>query len=95
MVARGGFGVAELGPHIATLLFPLGPGVGVVEGRDGHKLARIEAGYEPVIANPKGDLPVMDANSNNAMFFGGDDAARAAALKYAEGLELWSGRGIP
>jgi hypothetical protein len=33
-------------------------------------------GYEPVIANPKGDLPVMDVNSNNAMFFGGDNAAR-------------------
>ena len=48
----------------------------------------VEAGYEPVIANPKGDLPVMDANSNNAMFFGGDDAARADALKFAEGLEL-------
>src|ERR1700742_4001855 len=47
----------------------------------------LEAGYEPVIANPKGDLPVMDANSNNAMFFGGDDAARADALKYATGLE--------
>jgi putative intracellular protease/amidase len=48
----------------------------------------VEAGYEPVIANPKGDLPVMDANSNNAMFFGGDDAARADALKFAERLEL-------
>src|ERR1700750_3147403 len=47
----------------------------------------IEAGYEPVIANPKGDVPVMDANSNNAMFFGGDDAARADALKYAQGIE--------
>ena len=47
----------------------------------------VEAGYEPVIANPKGDLPVMDANSNNAMFFGGDDAARAAALAYAQGIE--------
>lgn len=46
----------------------------------------IEAGYEPVIANPKGDRPVMDVNSNNAMFFGGDDAARAGALKVAEGL---------
>jgi putative intracellular protease/amidase len=46
----------------------------------------IEAGYEPVIANPKGDRPVMDVNSNNAMFFGGDDAARADALKFAEGL---------
>ena len=40
----------------------------------------IEAGFEPVIANPKGDRPVMDVNSNNAMFFGGDDAARADAL---------------
>jgi hypothetical protein len=48
----------------------------------------LEAGYELVIANPKGDLPVMDANSNNAMFFGGDDAARADALKFAQGLEL-------
>src|SRR6202012_3512410 len=48
----------------------------------------VEAGHEPVIANPKGDLPVMDANSNNAMFFGGDDAARADALKFAQGLEL-------
>src|SRR6202012_4037407 len=47
----------------------------------------VEAGYEPVIANPKGERPVMDVNSNNAMFFGGDDAARADALKFAEGLE--------
>jgi putative intracellular protease/amidase len=48
----------------------------------------VEAGYQPVIANPNGARPVMDANSNNAMFFGGDDAARADALKFAEGLEL-------
>src|SRR6201996_6794499 len=48
----------------------------------------VEAGFEPVIANPRGDRPVMDANSNNAMFFGGDDAARADALTFAEGLEL-------
>ncbi len=47
----------------------------------------VEAGYEPVIANPKGDLPVMDVHSNNAMFFGGDDAARADALKYSQGIE--------
>jgi len=47
----------------------------------------VEAGYEPVIANPKGDRPVMDANSNNAMFFNNDDAARADALRFAEGLE--------
>src|ERR1700744_2222023 len=50
----------------------------------------VEAGYEPVIANPKGDRPVMDVNSNNTMFFGGDDAARADALKFAEGTELLS-----
>jgi putative intracellular protease/amidase len=48
----------------------------------------VEAGYQPVIANPNGARPVMDANSNTAMFFGGDDAARADALKFAEGLEL-------
>jgi putative intracellular protease/amidase len=47
----------------------------------------IAAGYEPVIANPKGDLPVMDANSNNKMFFGGDDAARADALNFAQNIE--------
>lgn len=47
----------------------------------------VEAGYEPVIANPNGDMPVMDAQSNNAMFFGGDDAAREQALKYAQGIE--------
>jgi putative intracellular protease/amidase len=46
----------------------------------------IEAGYEPVIANPDGDRPAMDANSDNPMFFGGDDAARADALAFAEGL---------
>ena len=33
----------------------------------------VEAGYTPVIANPNGDRPLMDANSNHAMFFGGDD----------------------
>jgi putative intracellular protease/amidase len=47
----------------------------------------VDAGYEPVIANPNGDMPVMDANSNNAMFFGGDDAARAQALTYAQQIK--------
>jgi putative intracellular protease/amidase len=47
----------------------------------------IEAGYTPVIANPKGDAPAMDANSNKKMFFGGDDAARADALKYIQGIQ--------
>jgi putative intracellular protease/amidase len=46
----------------------------------------VEAGFEPVIANPRGERPAMDKNSNNAMFFGGDDAARADALTFAEGL---------
>src|ERR1700749_3245927 len=48
----------------------------------------VGAGYEPVIANPHGDEPVMDANSNNAMFFGGDDKAREEALQYAKELKL-------
>lgn len=47
----------------------------------------VEAGYEPVIANPKGDLPVMDNNSNNKMFFGGDEAARAEALDYSRKID--------
>jgi putative intracellular protease/amidase len=47
----------------------------------------IEAGYEPVIANPKGDLPAMDANSNNKMFFGGDDKARADAAEYVKTID--------
>jgi putative intracellular protease/amidase len=47
----------------------------------------VEAGYTPVIANPKGDMPVMDANSNNKMFFGGDDSARAEALKYVQNIQ--------
>lgn len=46
----------------------------------------VEAGFEPVIANPGGNRPAMDANSNNAMFFGGDETARADALSFAEGL---------
>src|ERR1700761_6960661 len=47
----------------------------------------IEAGYTPVVANPNGDRPLMDANSNHAMFFGGDDALRAETLKNVEGLQ--------
>jgi hypothetical protein len=31
-------------------------------------------------------MPVMDKNSNNKIFFGGDDAARADALKYAQNI---------
>src|ERR1700753_1138513 len=51
-------------------------------------LRKLEAaGFEAVIANPNGDEPVMDANSNNAMFFGGDDAARREALAYAQSIK--------
>jgi hypothetical protein len=38
----------------------------------------VEAGYTPVIANPKGDTPAMDANSNNKMFL---EAMTARALQ--------------
>src|ERR1700750_1563894 len=48
----------------------------------------VEAGYGPVIANPHRHLPAMYAYSNTAMFFGGDDAARADALAFAQNLEL-------
>jgi putative intracellular protease/amidase len=48
--------------------------------------ALIEAGYTPVFANPNGGTPSMDASSNNAKFFGGDDAKRMRALETADGL---------
>lgn len=44
--------------------------------------AIVDAGYTPVFANPNGDTPAMDPNSNNKMFFGGDDAKRTADLDY-------------
>lgn len=47
----------------------------------------VEAGHEPVIANPNGDMPVMDANSNNKLFFGGDDKARADAFTSSKGVQ--------
>jgi len=42
----------------------------------------VEAGYTPVFANPKGDTPQMDANSNNKNYFGGNDAKREEALSF-------------
>ncbi|KQW61766.1 thiamine biosynthesis protein ThiJ [Variovorax sp. Root411] len=42
----------------------------------------VEAGYTPVFANPKGDMPQMDANSNNKNYFGGNDAKREDALSF-------------
>ncbi|MFZ6767952.1 type 1 glutamine amidotransferase domain-containing protein [Undibacterium sp. Di26W] len=42
----------------------------------------VEAGYTPVFANPKGDTPEMDANSNNKNYFGGNDVKREDALSF-------------
>jgi putative intracellular protease/amidase len=42
----------------------------------------VEAGFEPVYANPRGNKPAMDPNSNNKLFFGGDEEKRAAALEF-------------
>lgn len=44
------------------------------------------AGFTPVFANPKGNAATMAPDSNNKMFFGGDEAARADAVRYADGL---------
>lgn len=46
-----------------------------------------ERGYEIVLATPSGQMPVMDQSSNNKNFFGGDDAARAKAVKFVSGLK--------
>ena len=42
----------------------------------------VEAGYTPVFANPKGDTPQMDSNSNHKNYFGGNDAKREDALSF-------------
>ena len=46
----------------------------------------VAAGFEPVFANPKGNAVSFAPDSNNKMFFGGDDAARAEAVKYVESI---------
>lgn len=46
--------------------------------------ALVDAGYVPVYANPNGDTPSMDASSNNAKFFGGDDEKRMQALRFID-----------
>ncbi|NWE67802.1 type 1 glutamine amidotransferase domain-containing protein [Pseudomonas gingeri] len=40
----------------------------------------IDHGYVPVFASPDGKTPVMDENSNNPMFFAGDETKRQEAL---------------
>jgi putative intracellular protease/amidase len=44
----------------------------------------IEAGYTPVFADPKGNEPVMDKNSNDKTFFGGNEEARLTSLKLVQ-----------
>ena len=45
----------------------------------------VDAGYTPVFANPKGQATTFDPVSNDKIFFGGDDAARAAAVDFLAG----------
>lgn len=49
-----------------------------------------EQGYQIVLATPSGQMPVMDKSSNDKNFFGGDDTARAKAVKFVEGLSAIS-----
>ena len=46
----------------------------------------IKAGFTPVFANPKGNAVSYDPVSNDKMFFGGSDAARAENVKFVEGI---------
>ena len=46
----------------------------------------IAAGFTPVFANPKGNATSFAPDSNNSMFFGGDDSARADAVEYVGGI---------
>jgi putative intracellular protease/amidase len=45
----------------------------------------VDAGYTPVFANPKGEPSTFDPVSNDKVFFGNDDAARAAAVAFLAG----------
>jgi putative intracellular protease/amidase len=49
-----------------------------------HKI--VDAGYTPVFADPKGNAVSFDPVSNDRVFFGGDETARAAAVKFLEGI---------
>lgn len=50
----------------------------------------VSRGYEIVMATPSGEPPVMDAGSNNAKFFAGDEAARKQAQVFTEKLPVIS-----
>jgi putative intracellular protease/amidase len=49
--------------------------------------ALIAAGYEPVFANPLGNEPVMDKNSDSAVFFGNNAANLQAAHQLLASLK--------
>jgi putative intracellular protease/amidase len=44
----------------------------------------VEAGYAPVFANPEGNAAAFDPVSNDKMFFGNDDNARAEAIRFID-----------
>jgi hypothetical protein len=46
----------------------------------------VDAGYTPVFANPKGNAVSFDPASDSKVFFGGDDAVRAQAVAFLEGI---------
>jgi putative intracellular protease/amidase len=48
----------------------------------------LDAGHQVTFATPLGKAPTMDANSNNVMFFGGDQAALDAHLQLLQQLQL-------
>lgn len=47
----------------------------------------IAAGFTPIFANPKGNEVSYDPVSNDKMFFGGNDVARADNVKFVEGIK--------
>jgi putative intracellular protease/amidase len=48
----------------------------------------LDAGHQVTFATPQGKAPAMDVNSNNVMFFGGDQAALDAHLQLLQQLQL-------
>ncbi len=49
--------------------------------------ALVQAGYEPVFANPKGTPAIRDAHSVAPVFFGGDQAKLDDAVRFVDSLD--------
>lgn len=47
----------------------------------------VDAGYEPVIANPNGNAVTYDPASANKMYYGNDEAKLSAAIKYMDRVD--------